>query len=138
MASGSTDSKEVDTGKLDQIHHRASAKRFELVFADESTAFAEYSIEPRKTNAKRKKRCSDALEEKQVLDLFHTFTPSTQRGRGYAAKLCKHVFEYAQERAMSVRPSCSYVRDCFVPQHPQYTQLLVNPPKPAVKRKRRR
>lgn len=50
-----------------------------------------------------------------VLDLVYCFTPERFRGLGVAGSLAEHAFDWARERGYSIRPSCSYVADDFVP-----------------------
>ncbi len=37
------------------------------------------------------------------------FTPMELRGKGIAAKLVEHAFEYAKENKLKVYPHCSYI-----------------------------
>lgn len=60
-----------------------------------------------------------------VMDLYHTYVPDAWRGKGVAAKLAAAACEYAKERGMTIRPSCSYIRDTFIPRNEGYKHLLV-------------
>ena len=51
-----------------------------------------------------------------VVDITHTYTPPAARGRGLAASLVDAVVAWARTTgAPGVRPSCSYVRDTWLP-----------------------
>lgn len=45
----------------------------------------------------------------KVMDLVHTYVPSSKRGLGLASLLCVAAFEHASSHYISVFPSCSYV-----------------------------
>lgn len=45
----------------------------------------------------------------RVMDIVHTFVPSTKRGLGIASLLCTSAFAHARTHSMSVIPTCSYV-----------------------------
>ena len=45
----------------------------------------------------------------KVLDLVHTFVPSSKRGLGLASHLCVAAFNHAKSHSFSVIPTCSYV-----------------------------
>ncbi|KAF6172594.1 hypothetical protein GIB67_008162 [Kingdonia uniflora] len=47
--------------------------------------------------------------EGKVMDIVHTFVPSTKRGLGLASHLCVSAFDHAKTNSLSVIPSCSYV-----------------------------
>ncbi|KAE9464713.1 hypothetical protein C3L33_03339, partial [Rhododendron williamsianum] len=49
----------------------------------------------------------------KVMDIVHTYVPSTKRGLGLASLLCVSAFTHAQSHSMSVIPTCSYV-SCVV------------------------
>jgi len=44
------------------------------------------------------------------MDLTHTIVPEAIGGRGIAADLVKFALEYAKERGLKVKPTCSYVK----------------------------
>lgn len=52
-----------------------------------------------------------------VIDAVHTVVPESQRGSGAAAKLCDALFAHAHAQSIKVVPTCSYVRDRYVPRH---------------------
>lgn len=45
-----------------------------------------------------------------VIDIYHTGVPQELSGRGIAAALAKTILEYAKERGLEVKPTCSYVQ----------------------------
>ena len=53
-----------------------------------------------------------------VMDLFETFVPAQARGRGIARIVVAEAFCFARARGWRVHPSCSYVRDTYLPRHP--------------------
>jgi uncharacterized protein len=61
-----------------------------------------------------------------VMDLTHTFTPVSMRGRGVAGKLVAAAFAYARENDMKIIPSCSYI-PAWVARHPAEADLVRGP-----------
>nr|DAD39707.1 TPA_asm: hypothetical protein HUJ06_014030 [Nelumbo nucifera] len=45
----------------------------------------------------------------KVMDIVHTFVPSSKRGHGLASHLCVSALNHAKAHSMSVIPTCSYV-----------------------------
>ncbi|KAL4183521.1 hypothetical protein AMTRI_Chr11g98670 [Amborella trichopoda] len=45
----------------------------------------------------------------KVMDIVHTYVPSSKRGQGLASHLCISAFNHAKLHSMSVIPTCSYV-----------------------------
>ncbi|KAI3879761.1 hypothetical protein MKX03_000380 [Papaver bracteatum] len=60
----------------------------------------------------------------KVMDIVHTFVPSSKRGQGLASILCVSALNHAQEHSLSVIPSCSYVSDTFLPRNPLWSSLV--------------
>ncbi|XP_028775021.1 acetyltransferase At1g77540 [Neltuma alba] len=60
----------------------------------------------------------------KVMDLIHTFVPSSKRSLGLASHLCVAAFRHAQSHSLSVIPTCSYVSDTFVPRNPSWRSVL--------------
>lgn len=79
-------------------------------------AYLSYEVKP--------SRSSGAEKKAEVLDLQHTFVPSSFRGQGVAARLCVAAFEYAKDKGLLVQPTCSYVSDTFLPRHPEWADLV--------------
>ena len=57
------------------------------------------------------------LGEGAVLDLHQTVVVPADRRQNIAAHLCEAAFAHARESGLKVLPSCSYVRDRFIPQN---------------------
>ncbi|KAI3990700.1 hypothetical protein MKX01_023000 [Papaver californicum] len=49
------------------------------------------------------------------MDIVHTFVSSSKRGQGLASILCVSALNHAQNRSLSVIPSCSYVSVSIIP-----------------------
>ncbi|KAK4274005.1 hypothetical protein QN277_017299 [Acacia crassicarpa] len=60
----------------------------------------------------------------KVMDLVHTFVPSSKRGLGLASHLCVAAFHHAHSHSLSVIPTCSYVSETFVPRNPSWKSVL--------------
>ncbi|CAH8258470.1 unnamed protein product [Arabidopsis lyrata] len=60
----------------------------------------------------------------KVMDLVHTYVPSSKRGLGLASHLCVAAFEHASSHSISVIPSCSYVSETFLPRNPSWKPLV--------------
>ncbi|GJY76685.1 acetyltransferase like protein [Tanacetum coccineum] len=50
----------------------------------------------------------------KVMDITHTFVPSSKRGLGLAAHLSVAAFNHAQANSLSVIPTCSYISVSYV------------------------
>jgi predicted GNAT family acetyltransferase len=61
---------------------------------------------------------------KNIMELYTTYTPPQLRGRGFAEKVVKAALEFAQENNLKIIPTCSYVR-IFIERHPEYNHLIV-------------
>ncbi|KAF5442532.1 hypothetical protein F2P56_035180, partial [Juglans regia] len=48
-------------------------------------------------------------DDSKVMDLVHTFVPSSKRGLGLASQLCLAAFNHAKSHSISIIPTCSYV-----------------------------
>lgn len=53
--------------------------------------------------------------QENVLDVYHTYVPSKQRGKGYAAYLVQALLKYVyqQKSQLKVKPTCTYVAQWF-------------------------
>ncbi|XP_077241945.1 acetyltransferase At1g77540-like [Tasmannia lanceolata] len=60
----------------------------------------------------------------KVMDIVHTFVPSSKRGQGLASLLCVSAFNHAKNHSMAVIPTCSYVSDTFLPRNPSWNLVL--------------
>ena len=90
----------------ENVTHEPENKRF-VIYAEGKEAIVEY----KKTN--------------KVLDLYHTFTDPSLRGKGFAAQVVRAAFEFAKENNLKVIPTCSYVR-IFVKRYDEYKELVVD------------
>ncbi|XWS25128.1 hypothetical protein CRYUN_Cryun27aG0043800 [Craigia yunnanensis] len=63
-------------------------------------------------------------QDGKVMDIIHTFVPSSKRGMGLASNLCVAAFNHAKSHSFSIIPSCSYVSDTFLPRNPSWNTLL--------------
>lgn len=61
--------------------------------------------------------------EEEVMDMYHTEVPASQRGKGVGAMLVKSAFEYAHRNGFGVRPTCTYVQH-YLSKHPEYQWLV--------------
>ncbi|GBG82703.1 hypothetical protein CBR_g36233 [Chara braunii] len=64
-------------------------------------------------------------QAKSVLNLRHTYVPPRKRGLGLAASLCFFAFDFAKKNNLVVLPTCSYIKDTFLPQHPEFQDIVV-------------
>ena len=88
------------------VIHEPENKRF-IIYAESKEALVEYKL----TN--------------EMLDLYHTFTDPSLRGKGLAAQVVRAAFEFAKENNLKVIPTCSYVR-IFVKRYDEYKELVVD------------
>jgi len=57
----------------------------------------------------------------QVMDVYETFVPEAERGRGLGVRLARAAFAIARDHGWFIRPSCTYISDHFLgsaPTHP--------------------
>ncbi|XP_043724961.1 acetyltransferase At1g77540-like [Telopea speciosissima] len=60
----------------------------------------------------------------KVMNILHTFVPSSKRGQGLASRLCVAALNHAKTHSMSVIPTCSYVSVTFLPQNPSWNSII--------------
>ena len=58
-----------------------------------------------------------------VLELYSTFVPSADRGKGVAAGLVEAAVAYARQERLRILPSCWYVAQ-WLQEHPEHADLL--------------
>ena len=58
-----------------------------------------------------------------LLELYSTYVPPADRGRGAAARLVAAAVEYARAEGLRIVPSCWYVAH-WLQQHPEHADLL--------------
>ncbi len=88
-----------------EIRDNQDAGRFEAVQDGEVVAYTEYSL-------------SDG-----VMTMPHTVTDPEHRGQGLAAQVVEAALTAAADAGLTVRPTCSYVRD-HIAEHPEFERLL--------------
>lgn len=64
-------------------------------------------------------------EDKEIIDLYSTYTPPRLRGQGLAEKVVLAAFEYAKENKLKVIASCWYVRE-FIEKHPEFRTIVMD------------
>ena len=52
-----------------------------------------------------------------VIDASSTVVPERHRGNGVGEQLCEALFAHARGANLKILPSCSYIRDRYVPRH---------------------
>lgn len=57
--------------------------------------------------------------------ITHTEVPEALQGRGVAAILVEHVFDYIRENNMRMIPVCSYVKS-YLKKHPEHMDLVAS------------
>lgn len=62
--------------------------------------------------------------EGNIMVIYHTFVPESERGKGLAEKLAFPAFEFAKEKSMKVRPDCPYIPK-FIEKHPELREYSV-------------
>lgn len=108
----STASENPETGKKVEILWDEKQKLFRT---PDGKAYLSYTVRPTKSSGAKQ----------DVLDLQHTFVPSSFRGQGVAARLCVAAFEHAKEKRFLVQPTCTYISDTFLPRNPEWNDLVV-------------
>ncbi|HEX8391427.1 MAG TPA: GNAT family N-acetyltransferase [Longimicrobium sp.] len=59
----------------------------------------------------------------EVLNLHHTYVPSTARGQGVAEVLVKGALDYARQNGKRVIPTCPYVQ-AWLQKHPDQNDIV--------------
>ncbi len=62
-------------------------------------------------------------ENKDCVDVNHTFVDSSLRGQGIAGKLMDELAADLEERGLKAVPTCSYAKGWFE-KHPEYSRLV--------------
>lgn len=63
------------------------------------------------------------VQNKNVLNLNHTYVPKALRGKGIAGKLVEAALAYVKENNLKIIPSCSYVAE-YVRRHKEHEPQL--------------
>ena len=87
------------------VEHDSSARRF-TVAASSGTAVLAY-----------------APAGSGLLELYSTYVPPADRGRGIAARLVQAAVDYARSEGLRIVPSCWYVAQ-WLRQHPEHADLV--------------
>ena len=93
------------------IVHSPSTHRFESGTGSD-VAFLEY------TEQRRGSRI--------VWDVWHTSVPVPLRKRGLAMRLCMAAFAAARSERIGVIPSCTYVSNKFLVEHPEQRDIVIS------------
>jgi predicted GNAT family acetyltransferase len=89
------------------VEHDTASRRFTLA-ASSGTAVLAYA--PAGTD---------------TLELYSTFVPPADRGRGIAARLVAAAVEYARAEGFRIIPSCWYVAQ-WLRHHPEHADLVAS------------
>jgi uncharacterized protein len=60
---------------------------------------------------------------KDVLDLYSTYVPPAERGRGLGGQLVKAAVAFAREKGLRIIPTCWYVAG-WIGAHPEHRDLV--------------
>lgn len=90
--------------------HDPDAQRFTLEL-DGETAYVNYSPDP----------SGDADHD---VVFSYVFVPPAHRGRGVNHALLNFAFEHARQHGWTVRPTCTYIANAWVPRHPEVHDVL--------------
>jgi predicted GNAT family acetyltransferase len=60
-----------------------------------------------------------------ILELYSTYVPPADRGRGIAARLVQAAVEYARSEDLRIIPSCWYVA-VWLRRHPEHADLVAH------------
>ncbi|MTI20046.1 N-acetyltransferase [Fulvivirga sp. RKSG066] len=60
----------------------------------------------------------------QYLDFLGTYVPSESRDLGVGESLVEHALNFAKERGLKVKPTCSFV-DSYIKENKQFAELKV-------------
>jgi len=63
-------------------------------------------------------------EINDVWDIHTVLIPEDYRGQGIAELLTLYVFNFAKERNIKIFPNCPYVKNKFLKDHPELTDIL--------------
>jgi len=87
-----------------EVIHEEENERF-IIYSEGKESYIDYRI------------------SKNEIDLYHTFTDPSLRGKGLAAHVVRAAFEYAKENNFKVIPTCSYART-FLTKNDEYKELV--------------
>jgi predicted GNAT family acetyltransferase len=87
------------------VEHDSASRRF-TVAASSGTAVLAY-----------------APAGSHILELYSTYVPPADRGRGIAARLVEAAIQYARSEGFRIIPSCWYVAQ-WIRHHPEHADLV--------------
>jgi len=58
------------------------------------------------------------------LDYKETYVPSQSRNMGVGANLVSHALDFARDRDLKVKPTCSFVEE-YIKEHPEYKSITI-------------
>ena len=90
----------------EKVIHEKENERF-VIYTEGNEVYVEYTM----------------TEEK--INLYHTYTHPSLRGKGLAAQVVRAAFEFAKENNLKVIPTCSYVQS-FIAKNDEYKKLVAN------------
>lgn len=92
----------------EEVVHEPALSRFSLALPDhKDPAYVIYSKLPDGT-----------------LDLTHTFTPPSMRGKGVAEKVVGAAFAFARKENIKVKPTCPYISGKYLERNPEMRQFV--------------
>lgn len=96
-----------------EVEHEPANSRWVAKLAGSADiAFLEYALNDKSTP--------------KLLDLRHTFTPLSMRGKGIAGHMVKAAFQYARANSMKVIPTCTYI-PVWVRRNPDFADVVESP-----------
>jgi hypothetical protein len=88
----------------ENVIHEKENERF-VIYVEGNEVYVEYTMAANKIN------------------LDHTFTHPSLRGKGLAAHVVRAALEFAKENNLKVIPTCSYVQS-FIAKNAEYKDLI--------------
>ncbi|MFH1978728.1 MAG: GNAT family N-acetyltransferase [Candidatus Aenigmatarchaeota archaeon] len=60
----------------------------------------------------------------KIWDVHQVIVPDKFSGQGIAEKLVLHVFNKARAKGYTIIPSCPYIKDKFLKDHPEFDDVV--------------
>ena len=89
------------------ITHEQAKHRFTATLPDGAVAELTYQLI---TNSEKSSSSNEI-----IMEMDHTLVPPSARGMGLAGKLADCAFDFARAGGYAVKPTCSYIRDTYLP-----------------------
>ena len=103
------------------VQHDPAAQRFSLDL-DGQTAYVHYAPPAPPPG----ESSTDTTETTPAVIRFdYVFVPPSHRGKGVNSRLLKSAFDHARSAGWTVKATCPYIRDAWLPRHPEVHDLLV-------------